>query len=356
MEVGAEMRYDHGSGFSIAIDDSSQVGEARRNAAAMAAAVGLSATDAGKFAILATEAATNIAKHAGRGEIVLRSLDPSDVRGVELVAIDNGPGISDLDRALKDGYSTAGSPGAGLGAVSRLATRFDIYTIPDAGTVLVARIEAEPAASGRPRTFDVGVVRAAKRGELECGDDWGIVYSDSGSATLTVADGLGHGHLASEASRRAVEVAAEHSAESPTAILSELHAGLRTTRGAALAVAQFDSAGSTLQFAGVGNIAAAVVSPRDSKSLVSHNGISGHEMRKVQEFSYDWPSDALLVVHSDGVSSRWDLDRYPGLAIRDPSVVAGVIYRDFSRGRDDALVVVVRRKPESVRLEDTRWR
>ena len=137
------LRHDHESGFTIAIEDSSQVGEARRSAAAIAAVVGLNETDAGKVAILATEAATNIAKHAGRGEIMLRSIDSAGVRGVELIAIDSGPGIPDIDRALRDGYSTAGTSGAGLGAFSRLATRFDVYTAASAGTVIAARIEMD---------------------------------------------------------------------------------------------------------------------------------------------------------------------------------------------------------------------
>ena len=336
------MRYDHDSGFTVAIDDPSQVGEARRAAAGVAASVQLNETDAGKFALLVTEAATNIAKHAGRGEIMLRSIDGRDGRAVELVAIDGGPGIRDLDRALSDGYSTAGTSGAGLGAFSRLATRFDIYSLPGAGTVLAARIEVDRGRLPVTRDVDVGVVRAAKRGETECGDDWGIVVDETGRATLTVADGLGHGGSAAEASRRAVEIAAEHAAEPAGAVVANVHAGLRATRGAALAVAELSSTGSSIRYAGLGNISASIVSPGESRSLVSHNGIAGHEMRKIQEFPYEWPPSALLVVHSDGLSSRWELSRYPGLLLRDPSVVAGVIYRDYSRGRDDALIVVVR--------------
>jgi anti-sigma regulatory factor (Ser/Thr protein kinase) len=342
MEVNPSMRLDHASGFTVAIDESSQVGEARRSAAAVAAHVGLSGTEAGKFAILVTEAATNIAKHAGRGEIMLRSIETADVRGVELIAIDNGPGIADFGRALHDGYSTAGSSGAGLGAFSRLATRFDIFTVVGGGTVLAARIEADRPDHRRRPAFEVGIVRVAKRGEFECGDDWGFVVDESGRAMLTVADGLGHGPPAAEAARRAVEIAGESSAEPAGMVVARVHAGLRSTRGAALAVAELGASASSVRFAGLGNIAASIVSSRDSKSLVSHNGIAGHEMRKIQEFAYVWPPGALLVLHSDGVSSRWDLSRYPGLATRDPSVVAGVIYRDFSRGRDDALVVVVR--------------
>jgi anti-sigma regulatory factor (Ser/Thr protein kinase) len=336
------IRYDHESGFTIAIEDSSQVGEARRTAGAVAAAAGLNETDAGRFAILATEAATNIAKHAGRGEMMLRSIRAPGMRAAELVAIDNGPGIPDLDRAMRDGYSTAGSPGGGLGAFSRLATRFDMYTAAGGGTVLLARVEAPIAGERGRHTLDVGVVRVPKRGELDCGDDWGLVIDEDGRALLTVVDGLGHGRAAAEAARRAVQIATEHSSNAAGVVVATVHAGLRATRGAALAVAELSADQSSIRFSGLGNIAASVISSAGSKSLVSHNGIAGHEMRKIQEFPYDWPRDGMLVVHSDGVSSRWDLSRYPGLASRDPSVVAGVIYRDYSRGRDDALVVVVR--------------
>ena len=125
-------------------------------------------------------------------------------------------------------------------------------------------------------------------------------------------------------------------------VVAHIHAGLRPTRGAALAVAELSADGRHIRYAGLGNISGAIVSASTSRSLVSHNGIAGHEMRKIQEFPYDWPAESLLVMHSDGVSARWDVGKYPGLVQRDPSIVAGVIYRDFSRGRDDALVVVVR--------------
>ena len=340
-------RLDHESGVAISIDDPSKVGEARRSANAIAAAIGLSETDAGKFAILASEAATNIAKHAGHGDIVLRSLGGARL-GAEVVAIDAGPGIADLQRALSDGYSTAGSSGTGLGAMSRLATAFDIYTAAGCGTVLVARLHrAGAAASNDGRPLDVGVVRVPKRGEYACGDDWGIAFA-GGRAILAVADGLGHGPSAADASRRAVDVAVERSADQPAMIVAQVHSALRSTRGAALAIAELDSRTPSVRYAGLGNIAASIVSPRESKNLLSYNGIAGHEARKIQEFAYDWPADALLVVHSDGLSARWDLGRYPGLALRDPSVVAGVLYRDFSRGRDDAVVIVVRATGKSV--------
>jgi anti-sigma regulatory factor (Ser/Thr protein kinase) len=337
------MRHDHESGVAIAIDDPSHVGEARRSANAIAASAGFSETEAGKFAILASEAATNIVKHAGRGELVLRALGSDGSEGAELVAIDSGPGIADIDRALRDGFSTAGSSGTGLGAMARIATTFDIFSSAGSGTVLTARLERGPAGLRRAtRSFDVGVVRVAKRGESACGDDWSLVCDRDGRAVLTVADGLGHGQSAADASRRAVEVATERATDQPAMIVAHAHSALRSTRGAALAVAAIEADGTSLRYAGLGNISATIVARGESKSLVSHNGIAGHEMRKIQEFSYDWPPGALLVMHSDGLSGRWDLNQYAGLSNRDPSVVAGVLYRDFSRGRDDALIVVVR--------------
>lgn len=333
---------DHESGVAISIDDPSKVGEARRTANAIGAAIGLSETDAGKFAILASEAATNITKHAGHGDLVLRSLGSGGHAGAEVVAIDAGPGISDLQRALSDGYSTAGSSGTGLGAMSRLASAFDIYTVAGAGTVLVARVShTRGATAENGRSFEVGAVRVPKRGEFACGDDWRISIAN-GRAMLAVADGLGHGQSAADASRRAVDVAVERSNDQPGMIVAQVHSALRSTRGAALAIAELDSTGASVRYAGLGNIVASIVSPRESKSLVSYNGIAGHEARKIQEFAYAWPAGALLVLHSDGLSGRWDLARYPGLTLRDPSIVAGVLYRDFSRGRDDAIVVVVR--------------
>lgn len=342
MSVGRRLAYE--SGITIPIEDSSQIGEARRAAGNVASDAGLSEVEAGKFAIIVAEAATNISKHATRGEIALRYAG-YDARSVEVVALDKGPGIRDLDQAFRDGYSTAGSSGTGLGAMSRLATAFDVFTMPELGTVVAARVDGSRTGGGvRKAMFDVGVVRAAKRGEPDCGDDWSLAVDDErGRGVVTVADGLGHGMSAAEASRRAVEVGTEHAAEPPGHIVAELHRALRSTRGAAVAVAEFAADSPTLRFAGLGNISAAIVAPGESKSLVSHNGIAGHEMRKIQEFSYNWPLGAMLVMHSDGVSARWDLNRYPGLVLRCASVVAGVIYRDFSRGRDDALVVVVRR-------------
>jgi hypothetical protein len=120
------------------------------------------------------------------------------------------------------------------------------------------------------------------------------------------------------------------------------HGALRSTRGAALAVADLDLA-REVRYAGIGNIAGLVSTSHDTRHMVSHPGIVGHEVRKIQEFVYPWSQDSLLVMHSDGLATHWNLDQYPGLASRRPSLIAGVLYRDFTRGRDDVAVVVARK-------------
>jgi hypothetical protein len=160
-----------------------------------------------------------------------------------------------------------------------------------------------------------------------------------------LADGLGHGPMAAAASAAAVEVFQAHPAAGPAELVSLMHAAMRSTRGAAVAVAANGPAGEGLRYAGVGNLSGVLARVHDSRSLMSHNGTVGLQARKIQELSYAWPPEALLVMHSDGLQSHWRLDQYPGLAQRDAALVAGVLYRDFARGRDDVSVVVQRITP-----------
>ena len=341
MEIVAENGDGGNRIVAVEIADPSQVGEARRAASRLAVEAGLDVTETGRVALIATELGTNILKHATRGEMMLRSVGTSDSPAVELIAIDGGPGIADLDRALRDGYSTAGSQGAGLGALRRVASSFDIFSSSGRGTVAVARV-AHGTRRLTKSSLDVGVVRVPKAGEPVCGDDFSLTGRPSGPWLLVVADGLGHGIAAADASSLAARIASERPDENPVETISAIHNALRSTRGAAVAAAAIDVEARTIRFSGIGNISAVIVQQGTSRSLVSHNGIAGHSARHIQEFAYPWPEGALLVMHSDGVSARWNLDDYPGIVSRDPSIIAGVIYRDFTRHRDDAIVIVAR--------------
>ena len=332
----------------LAIDDSSMTGEARRAAAAMAGRLGFDETGAGRVAIVATEAATNLWKHAQGGGLVIQGVESGTVGGVEILSVDRGPGMVDVDRCLADGYSTAGSPGTGLGAIGRLSDEFNVHSLPGVGTVTMARLwPSKPPVDAPGPGLEFGAVSLPLAGEEVCGDGWAIEQLP-GRSLVFVVDGLGHGPQAAEAAREAILVFGELSSLAPTEIIKSAHNALRSTRGAALAVSRVDFDRGEVQFAGVGNIAGAILgAPGErSTSLVSHNGTVGHTIRKIQEFVYPWSPGSLLVMHSDGLGSQWNLDRYPGLAASHPGLVAGTLYRDFRRIRDDVTVVAAREEGE----------
>jgi anti-sigma regulatory factor (Ser/Thr protein kinase) len=326
----------------IPVTESSQTGQARRTAQRMAEDVGFDAIDAGQVAIVASEMATNLVKHARDGQILVSVVRDGDGAAVQLLALDRGPGIPDLSQALRDGVSTAGSAGTGLGAIGRLASDFDVYSLPS-GTAVGATMRPRQAAR-RSRDVRIGAVAVPAPGERECGDAFAIVDGPTRVAVM-VADGLGHGPGAAAAARTAIATFQRHAGAALREQMARMHEALRGTRGAAIAVAELDRERRTMRFAGIGNIAATIVADGGTRSAVSHHGTMGHEVRRIDEFTYPWPSRALVVLHSDGIATRWTLDAYPGLLRRHPLLTAGVLYRDFVRGRDDATVVVVGETP-----------
>lgn len=328
--------------IAVPVVEASQVGEVRRTAVALAEGLGFEPTEAGAVGIVATEAATNLVKHANDGLILLRGVKNPAPAAVEVLALDRGPGMSDVGQCLRDGYSTAGSPGTGLGAMQRLARTFDLFSLGGVGTALLAQVAAKPLSVQQPSSdFEVGAVCVPVVGEQICGDGWAVSHQP-GRSVFFVADGLGHGPLAATAADEAVRLFEANAQRSPTDILHAVHAALRSTRGAAVAVAEVVLAERLVRFAGVGNIGGRILRPGASQGLVSHNGTVGHQMHAVREFVYPWPEGALLVLNSDGLLTQWSLERYPGLAEHHPGLTAGILLRDFSRKRDDSTVVVVR--------------
>jgi anti-sigma regulatory factor (Ser/Thr protein kinase) len=315
--------------LALAVTEPSGVGEARRRVSTLADSLGLDETTGARIALVVTEAATNLVRHGGGGIVLARALGRDGVRGIEVLALDRGPGIPDVGEALRDGYSTAGSSGTGLGAVRRLSSTFDVHSRRDAGTAVLSRVWARPPATA---AVEVGGVSVPCPGETESGDAW-AEQPRSGGVSLIVADGLGHGPRAAEAAGAAVRAFQAEPAGPPAALMARVHAALRPTRGGAVGIAEIDLGRQLVRFAGVGNVAGAVLAGGRTRHLLSHGGIVGHQVRRIDEFTCPWAPGALLVLHSDGIATHWDLDPYAGLAERHPALVAGILYRDFARGR-----------------------
>jgi serine phosphatase RsbU (regulator of sigma subunit) len=232
--------------------------------------------------------------------------------------------------------------------MARLSALFDVHSRPGEGTAVQARLWSAPPPEPREAAgLEFGTVTLPLAGEEVCGDAWAVDEGDGQDFILVlVVDGLGHGPQAAEAARGAVRAFSGRTSPDPAEIIRRAHDALRSTRGAAMAVARVDLGGREVRFAGVGNVAGLILSPAEDRSLtmMSHNGTVGHTLRKVQEFTYPWADGALLVMHSDGLTTRWPPGRTAGLMARHPGLIAGVLYRDYKRGRDDATVLVARER------------
>lgn len=328
---------------AVMVSEASQVGEARRAAARLAQGPSFDETACGRIAIVVTELAGNLARHAVGGQLLLAPVSIGEHDYFDILAIDRGPGMTDLERCRRDGFSTSSTPGNGLGAAQRLAAEFDIYSNRPSGTVAFARVAGRSNSTIPPRRYAWGFVNVPFAGEERSGDTWSVAENDDLLA-LVVADGLGHGPLAADASAVAATAFREMPFDSPRKLLGRMDEKMRGTRGAAVATLMVDAQAGKIRFAGIGNIAGHVMSrdpSRPRRGMVTHNGTVGVQSRTPQEFEYECDENSMLVVHSDGVHSRWALDAYPGLAACHPAVVAGVLMRDFSRGRDDATIGVI---------------
>lgn len=326
----------------IAVQEQSQVAEARRRAAAVVANLGGDESAVSNVSIITTELATNIVRHAQNGEVLVQPWKDAEGEGVEILALDKGRGMDDVAACFADGYSTAGTPGNGLGAIKRLASTIDVWSRPGMGTALLVRLRLRRG-EAVPPPFVWGAVTQSAPGEVECGDAWSVVH-ERGRLNLLVVDGLGHGAFAAAAAQAAVRVFEDRAfSEQPAGTMQAIHRGIASTRGAAASIAALRADSDEITYCGIGNISGTVLTAAGMRKTVSLAGTLGHNLSKAREFSYPMPPGAVLIMHSDGLLTSWNLDAYQGLLARHPALIAGVMYRDFLRGRDDATVLVVRR-------------
>ena len=324
------------------MNEPSQVGDARRASVLMAGRLDFDEQACGRLALVVTELGSNLVRHADQGRLLVAVRPGIDGDRMEVLSLDTGPGMADLDHCLRDGVTTSTTPGIGLGAVRRLSDDFAAFSAAPGGTVVLARVAARRGVA-RQRAierFEHGAISVPAAGETRCGDAWAFVQH-AGRASVLVVDGLGHGPEAETAAQACVALF-DAPFDAPSGTLARAHAGMRTTRGAAAAVAQLDLDARTVTFCGAGNIAARLTSGVEDRSFLCQHGTLGLQIGHLHDVSVAWPDHALFVMHSDGVATRWDLRRTPGLLQCDPSIIAAWLLREHIGGRDDASVVVVR--------------
>jgi anti-sigma regulatory factor (Ser/Thr protein kinase) len=320
----------------VAITDASSVGEVRRSAAMTAHRLALDETRAGELSLLATEVSRNVLIHGGGGEVVLTGMRNGDSPVARILALDRGAGIANIGQALSDGFSTSGTMGGGLGAMKRIASRFEIFT-GKSGTAVLLEVGDRKAGHG----LEFAGVAIPYPGERFCGDSWYCHHVPERTIAMVV-DGLGHGAGAAEAADEAIATFRRRVDLGPGEILGYIHDALKKTRGAVAAVVEIRPMERSVVHAGIGNISVVLNSGGSSRSLVSFNGTLGMTTQRIHEFRAEWNRDSILVMHSDGLQTKWDLSSYAGLISRHPALIGGMLLRDFRRKRDDASVLVLK--------------
>lgn len=292
--------------------------------------------------IVVAELTSNLHKYADGGEVLLGFFENGGREYIEVICIDDGPGM-DLQRMLADGYSTTNTIGHGLGSIKRLSDEFDAYSHKGWGTILVTRIYKEPLPKKRVKPLvRIGAVVLSKPGERTSGDGYYCKITDQ-CVKIMLADGLGHGKEANFAINEAARAFKVCPDNSPAEIIRYMHQEVRKTRGLVATIATFDFESRQIFITGVGNISSKLSGQTLSKGHLAYNGIIGHNIpNTMNDQVLPFSEYQQLIMCSDGMRSRWDLAKLPGILRCDNSIQAAAIYKEFARRTDDMSVLIAK--------------
>lgn len=322
----------------LKIQEPSAVAEARRRARRTANAIGLNSIKVEHAAIVATEIAQNVLRHGGGGQLLVEVFGAPSLERLHIVGYDEGPGIERIDRMMRDGETTKGSPGTGLGAMKRLADRIDIFSQPGE-TVVAAEFRRQAVRASDP--CDHAGLKLAYPGERRCGD---VVAARSAGEECFyfLADGLGHGAKAAIAALAARKAFFEATGKDPADILTQISDAIAGTRGAVGAVVAMNRSNNTLRYAGIGNVSSILVQGKTIRRLAVRDGLLGGRRSSPHEETVDIGDNTVLLMHSDGLTTLRTLDELTSLMQRSAPVIAASLLARFVRGRDDASILVAR--------------
>lgn len=330
---------------SIDINSESRAAEVRRAIAELAQRHGMDESDEGRASLAGTELTTNLVKYGKRGSVTVSWFEDGEgasrSEGIQIVAVDHGPGIEDFERMARDGHSTGGSLGLGLGVLRRNADVFDVHSSEGRGAAFLIRVcRARRCPPPVAHRLEVGVREVPKSGQQQSGDAWTVLRHGKWHR-FCIVDGLGHGPLAAFAAAEAIRVVQRSTPrDTPADLLNQAHRELKSTRGAVMGIVDIDTVNGRLVFAGVGNTTGIVVTDGQAQHLMPVEGIVGYNMRTPREHTYPFAPSSVLVLATDGLSSRMQFDAE--LLNRHPALIAGVLFRDHHRDNDDAALVVAK--------------
>jgi anti-sigma regulatory factor (Ser/Thr protein kinase) len=291
--------------------------------------------------LIVAEITSNLFKHTLGGELLCGVLGQGDQQYIEIISIDQGPGISDLPHMLLDGVSSVNTLGHGLGSIKRMSDFFSIYSQKGWGTILLTRVYKHEYRK-EVQAVKVTSLVVPKPSEIVSGD--GCTFKTSERYfKLFLMDGLGHGPEANKAVLEGFNSFRLCPYHDPAEIIRFMHNPLKRTRGGVGMVVVLDMMTRKYEILGVGNISAKLVGNIESKNVMSYNGIIGHNIpNTMTSHETDGKDCKFIILCSDGIKSRWDISKFPMILRYDPSIIAAAIYKDFARKSDDMSVVIIK--------------
>lgn len=332
---------------SYVIEDRSYIAFVKREIHHLLTNANFSKTKVAEIDIIVSEITSNIHKHVGNGELLYRVILEDKRPVFEILSIDNGPGIKDVQLAKSDGVSSSSTLGHGLGAIGRLSNQCEIYSIPNWGTILYAKVENKAAKgiakSAKAPTLSFKGLKVAKPGEEYCGDEFCIKKINPQLTQIYIGDGLGHGLAAFQAAQEAKNAFINSTQELPSEIVNEMHQQVKDTRGLVGAVSTINTRLNEWKICSIGNIAVKFLDGQACKSHANINGIIGSHMpTKITDSKIDIQTYNGVVMCSDGIKTRWNMAAYPYILKYDAIIQAAAIYKDFARKTDDMTILVGR--------------
>lgn len=329
--------------ISFNATDRSYMAVLKKDIHSLAASAGMPVKQLAEMDIVLAEMCSNLAKYAIGGEVLARIMTDERGQYIELLCIDNGPGMGDTARMIGDGISTTGTLGHGLGSIKRLSDVFNIYSLKNWGTILLSRIYFKRHKNeSKKNFFELRQLLLPKPGESACGDG---VYSQTTADTYSIflGDGLGHGPEAAAAVCAAGNAFMTGGEYQPSAVVHNMHVAAKRTRGLVGMVATYFVKEKKWLVCGVGNISCKMMTPAGPKTIMPYNGIIGVNMpSQIKDMEYKVENPHILVLNSDGLKTRWEIGRYPGILKYDHSILAAALYKDYGRKSDDTSVTITR--------------
>ena len=331
--------------LDISIEHASDVQRARAAAAHVGKMHHVDETTRGRVALIVTELATNLLRHAQRGRVLIGCHAADDGAQVEVVAIDHGPGISDVNRAVRAGQSETQISRSGLAAVRHHSTDFSLFSVPGRGTVVLARAwgpakHAPHATSPSKRFLHAGICLCAS-GQTVSGDGWDILIGEQ-KVSVIITGGVGWGAAGEDAAKLATSLLRQNQG-SPKDLLRVAHLRLQPTTAASIVVAELNARAGVIAIAGVGNIATRLITQSGDGRIYAPSAKESTVDPEYVETRHSWPEHSIVVLHSAGLRDDWTLHDVPGILHCDPAVIAGWLVRDQAIDCADATVVVLKR-------------